>query len=192
MRRRKLLFLWLLQHGGNIIIYISKAPAEHQDLPWPEEGEWDTVTQSLSWVTILAATIWVVPLSPPSSLRAALVLTPWLHEALLVRDWGACPGAPDFKIWMTFSKPWNKCESIPLKEKRNCTRQNLLKYPSHPLSWVWQDFRHYSKYFCIPLQIEKGNLIEIVRKSKNSTELEFSQTVLPLSHIRSREWQWHS
>lgn len=36
------------QHGGNITIYISKAPAEHQSLPWPEEGEGDTVTQSLS------------------------------------------------------------------------------------------------------------------------------------------------
>lgn len=43
----------------------------------------------------------------------------------------------------------------------------------------------------IPFQIGKRNLIEIVRKSENNTELEFSQTVLPLSHIRSREWQGH-
>lgn len=41
-------FLWLLwQHGGNIIIDVSKAPAEHQYLPWPEEGEGETVTQTL-------------------------------------------------------------------------------------------------------------------------------------------------
>jgi len=43
--RGNLLLLWLLHLRGNIIVYVSKAPTEHQYLPWPEEREKETVTQ---------------------------------------------------------------------------------------------------------------------------------------------------
>lgn len=124
-----LLFLCLLQHGGNIIIYVSKAPAEHQHLPWPGEGEGETVTQTCIWVTDLTANIRVVLLSACSSLRAALVLTallaPCLHETVLMRDWGTCPCLPNFKIWTTFSKSWNKHIIISLTEKNNVPNKSF-------------------------------------------------------------------